>query len=173
MFIKSRRGQRGFTLIELLVVVAIISLLSSIVLAALKDARQKAKLNSISSEMTQLRTEVELLGNGEYYDSNTPAYCESRYGCEFISNKVFCEEGCENVWRIIDSIRSKANNTQNIIIYVSKNKWMFTVDTTSLGISSKRSLCIGDKGGIKQSSSLFNKWNDPWLYNNEEPCFAI
>ncbi len=58
----------GFTLIELLVVVAIISLLSSIVLAAVKDARDKAKARAFRAEMQQLITALEMyrLDNGKY-----------------------------------------------------------------------------------------------------------
>lgn len=50
--------QKGFTLIELLVVVAIIGMLSSVVLAALNDARAQAqntsRLNTIKQYMTAL-----------------------------------------------------------------------------------------------------------------------
>jgi type II secretion system protein G len=65
-FLKS--NQRGFTLIELLVVVAIISLLSSVVLATLKDARDKANASKFKQEINQFTKALELYrsDNGMY-----------------------------------------------------------------------------------------------------------
>lgn len=60
----SRNG-RGFTLIELLVVIAIVSLLSSVVLASLNSARQKARDVKRVSDLTQIRTALEM-----YYNDN-------------------------------------------------------------------------------------------------------
>lgn len=58
--------QRGFTLIELLVVVAIIGMLSSVVLASMNTARQKARDARRLSDARALMTALEL-----YYSSNT------------------------------------------------------------------------------------------------------
>ncbi len=51
---------RAFTLIEVMVVVAIIGLLASVVLSALRDARFKAADAAVRREATELRTIMEL-----------------------------------------------------------------------------------------------------------------
>ena len=60
-----KKKSSGFTLIELLVVVAIISLLSSVVLASLNSARLKARDTRRKEDLYQLRTAIEL-----YYNTN-------------------------------------------------------------------------------------------------------
>ena len=54
------KQQQGFTLIELLVVVAIIGILSSIVLAALGTARQRARDTAGEGTLSQVRAQAEL-----------------------------------------------------------------------------------------------------------------
>jgi len=51
---------RGFTLIELLVVIAIIGILSSVVLASLNTARDRATNVNIQSNLANTRAEAEL-----------------------------------------------------------------------------------------------------------------
>lgn len=58
MYFRNNRG--GFTLIELLVVVAIISLLSSVVLASLNSARAKARDARRLQDLEQIRNALNL-----------------------------------------------------------------------------------------------------------------
>ncbi|MES2986093.1 MAG: prepilin-type N-terminal cleavage/methylation domain-containing protein [Patescibacteria group bacterium] len=78
MSIKSANS-KGFTLIELLVVIAIIGLLSSIVLASLKSARDKAHVSKLVQEVRQLKYAMEMYrsSTGSFYGpqvSNTFTY---------------------------------------------------------------------------------------------------
>lgn len=79
MFSYHHNRNSGFTLIELLVVIAIIGLLSSVVLSSLNSAREKGRDAKRKSDMTQVRTALEL-----YYDSNGKypgeTYCDSSIG---------------------------------------------------------------------------------------------
>ena len=60
-----KKNTQGFTLIELLVVIAIIAILSSVVLASLNSARQKARDARRISDLKQIQLALEL-----YFDSN-------------------------------------------------------------------------------------------------------
>ena len=62
---KLQTTKRGFTLIELLVVIAIIGILSSVVLASLNSARQKARDARRVADIKQLQLALEL-----YFDTN-------------------------------------------------------------------------------------------------------
>ena len=50
----------GFTLIELIVVISLITLLSSVILASLNSARDKAKTRAFASNMLSFQTALEL-----------------------------------------------------------------------------------------------------------------
>jgi prepilin-type N-terminal cleavage/methylation domain-containing protein len=81
MFI-NRIHKQGFTLIELLVVIAIIGILSSVVLASLNTARQKARDARRISDVGQLQLALEL-----YFDSNSgyPSALSALEGAGFIA----------------------------------------------------------------------------------------
>ena len=64
-----KKKEQGFTLIELLVVIAIIGILSSVVLASLNTAREKANKASVQSNLKTIQVQAEL-----YYDDNSQSY---------------------------------------------------------------------------------------------------
>lgn len=61
----NHKKSKGFSLIELIVVIAIIALLSTIVLAALGNARQKGRDSRRVSDLRQIRNALQL-----YYTAN-------------------------------------------------------------------------------------------------------
>ncbi len=74
------QNNKGFTLIELMVVISIIGLLSSIVLASLKDARDKANVTKFKAEIKQMINALELYrgDNGKYpYEGESYSYAIS------------------------------------------------------------------------------------------------
>lgn len=54
-----RRGQGGFTLIELLVVIAILGILAGVVVFAVSNITQGAKVNACKIEKRTIRTAIE------------------------------------------------------------------------------------------------------------------
>jgi prepilin-type N-terminal cleavage/methylation domain-containing protein len=57
----SRTDSRGFTLVELLVVIGIIGLLSTMTIAAVNNARGKARIARAQGDVKQLATAIQLL----------------------------------------------------------------------------------------------------------------
>jgi len=66
--------KKGFTLVELMVVISIISALSSVILTATQQSREKAQISKFIQEMNQLYQAVEL------YKSNKNVYPDSLSG---------------------------------------------------------------------------------------------
>lgn len=88
-----KNKSKGFTLIELMVVISIIGLLSSIVLASLQSAREKAVLAKAVGEMKGLQTALELYKSkfGVY-----PGSVNTNYGDDDKCNHL-CHQGFDNL----------------------------------------------------------------------------
>lgn len=86
------KHNKGFTLIELLVVIAIIGILSSVVLASLNSARQKARDAQRVSNLTEVRTALEMYysDNGAYPDSGVATW--GRTECTLYSDPLAAKD---------------------------------------------------------------------------------
>lgn len=85
-------NKRGFTLIELLVVIAIIGVLSSVVLSSLNSARQKARDAQRVSNLTEVRTALEMYyhDNGSYPNSGVATW--GRTECSLYSDPLVAND---------------------------------------------------------------------------------
>ncbi|HEY4518177.1 MAG TPA: type II secretion system protein [Candidatus Paceibacterota bacterium] len=82
-----KKYSKGFTLIELLVVIAIIGILSSVVLASLNTARQKARDARRISDVSSLQLALELYSNdkaGKYAVASVTCDADTFYGLEVL-----------------------------------------------------------------------------------------
>mgnify|MGYP003418759484 CR=1 FL=1 len=108
----SNSYRKGFTLIELLVVIAIIGVLTSIVLASLTTARNKARDTATKSGLSTLRSQAELYNtvNGSYKGTATTFVATaSQSACQTASSVFNTTDGIgEKIEQISNQIDSTA-----------------------------------------------------------------
>ena len=108
------KSQSGFTLIELLVVIAIIAILSTIVLASLGSARQRARDTRASSEISSMRAQAEL-----YYNDHALSYGSSGNDCGAAGN-LFGDSGANSLKALLKSL---SDNTYTPSCSTDGNTW--------------------------------------------------
>lgn len=150
---------RGFTLIELLVVIAIIGVLSSVVLASLGTARNRAKDAAIKAAVRQMAAAAQL----EY--TQTGSYAAFAYGWDYNAtdcNNSFTGNQAASARQICANIVS--NNGQSFYSGTNgDNVQRFSFMAYLPGKA--RYFCIGSSGrssDIETSST----WGSPGCYAN-------
>ena len=132
---------KGFTLIELLVVIAIIGILSSVVIASLSTARNKAKDAAIKQDVNQFATLHELSRDdtGTYCELAAPwiglqASCASAYtGNYAVKARAICADivknAAENNWgapgayKMYQSAAPGCTDNYTFMVQLNNGKW--------------------------------------------------
>jgi prepilin-type N-terminal cleavage/methylation domain-containing protein len=141
------KPSKGFTLIELLVVVAIISLLTSVVLASIKVARAKAAEAQLVESVKQFQNALELYRNetGHY---PTPYFYSYKftYGEDFDASGDFASEEFTKFFDLATAFPS-SKMPQNTMVYYEPGSYV-----------TYAFICEGDES--KSFSSLYTEYTD-------------
>ena len=118
--IKNKEG--GFTLIELLVVISIIGLLSSVVLASLVTARQKAYISKVRTDLGEFVKALEIYkSNYGHYPECAPNFDESDLQkCTSFNGRF--------TTGVLEQLKSKNIYSGNIIDDLSKIPGVSTIN---------------------------------------------
>jgi len=162
------RNKKGFTLIELLVVVAIISLLSSVMLASLNASRLKAKDAAIKSELRQLST-LATLNYSDYgsYSNIQPsgAVIDDIAQCSLYFSGAYAQKAID-ICRNIVSLATGAGAGPGDPLFIATNGVSETESFSFIAFipSVTQYACIGSSGAI--TFPVVDIFFDPGCYLN-------
>lgn len=155
---------KGFTLIELLVVISIIGILSSVVLASLNEARNKASLEAVRQDLRTLANEAAIYyeSNGNYADTAVYNGCEVGLANSFIdanSNSFAAITQAVGHARVVTGEQlpdgAESGGYYYCYIYAEEDEWGAAVYVGFISGDDEFYYCIGEDGVFKEVDVVY------------------
>jgi prepilin-type N-terminal cleavage/methylation domain-containing protein len=155
---KMNTKKSGFTLIELLVVISIITLLSSVLLAALQDARKKGVDGSIKAQMNNIRTQASNYFAEKNSYANLCTDTDVKYGIDKMLDSVAKRLSSTNTMTAVDTTPfsySAGGAANSAVCHDTASGWAVIVSLRKPA-SANNGWCIDTSQIAKETSIIGN-----------------
>ena len=139
---------KGFTLIELLVVIAIVGVLSSVVLAALSNARGKGTDAKVKSQLSSARAKAEIFNSANNSSYNGSAGNIS--GPCTTANSMFTDVASGM------SVQLAVVNYPGSTLTCYSTAGAYAISATLPGVGGTNSWCVDSTGASKSRTTAIN-----------------